>query len=173
MFEKKKIIMLSSDDNSQLGKEIILEKVLFKKNSLSYDKCRPWLPSTEKRQHLYVLSSEIAKEGDWMIDQEVPDDKGNLVTCLYQKRIGFEFANSSTELKVIATTNKILRLPNISDNFITLFIANYNLSKLVTNVLIQYLLNFRVSSNSIVHNLRISSKNNIYINSKSLTYIKY
>lgn len=95
-------------------------------------------------QHLYILSDEEIKEGDWCVNK-------NLDT-VYQIGNG----DSSNWLKVIATTDKALglnkydqqiverwgnsknQLPQPSEGFLDVYVDFYNRGKPITEVMVEY-----------------------------------
>ena len=92
-----------------------------------------------KPQHLYILSDDEIKEGDWVIHIGNPY---------------FQFKESMRNLlcddckKIIATTNVELSygdnvgfwksLPQPSEQFIEQYIESYNKSEVITDVLVEY-----------------------------------
>ena len=128
----------------------------FLNNSSAPNSCAITIPNVElfKHQHLYIISDDEIKEGDWCYDKR-PDENGDLVDIVYQvKNIEFEL-RTSTEKKIIATTDSSLEifdkelsnrhsvkvnilLPQPSQQFIEKFIEEYNRGNVITDVLIEY-----------------------------------
>ena len=80
-----------------------------------------------KAQHLYVTSVETPKDGDWCVDTHY-----NTII-----RFGIDNKGLSCE-KIIATTDKSLRLPLIFILFIKQFIEEYNKGNIITKVMVEY-----------------------------------
>lgn len=60
---------------------------------------------------LYEVDNEgLPEHGDWAHDK-MHDEEGELVDIIYEVRRGFEFMMSSTEKKILTTTNEALDLP--------------------------------------------------------------
>lgn len=85
-----------------------------------------------KNQHLYILSNEKIKEGDWAIvyinenHRKVP------------KKITMELSEGISTgdmfYNIVATTDKSLGLPLIHDSFLPVFIKGYNERKQIKEV---------------------------------------
>ena len=80
-----------------------------------------------KNGHLYVLSDDEIKEGDWCYDL-----KNN---CILQAKSSYEGMRIK---KIIATTDTTLGLPQPSRQFIEKYIEEYNRGNIITDVLIEY-----------------------------------
>lgn len=105
-----------------------------------------------KGYHLYIISDDEIKHGDWCYDI-IPNPKtGILENIIYEKRKGRQFLDTSSEKKIIATTNPNLlvdrwnrslklirkRLPQPSEEFILKFIESYNKCQKITDILVEY-----------------------------------
>ena len=98
--------------------------------------------SQEEPQHLYFVSNDEIKEGDWVIADYIESPDGNRipntlcrVSSCYTESMGFlGKRNVGTNLeqqdfienakKVIATTDKLLGLPQIPQSFIESYVKN-------------------------------------------------
>ena len=100
-----------------------------------------------KNGHLYVLSDDEIKEGDWFYN-------------IYSKIVGraaINFGKDELAKKIIATTNPLLKieidgnrgdllpdvsfdinLPQPSQQFIQKFVEEYNKGNIITDVLVEY-----------------------------------
>lgn len=86
-------------------------------------------------QHLYMLSDEKIKEGDY-IYTEIPlpgKPESSVSRCTNIKTF-----NPEGWKKIIATTDESLGLPKPSDSFINKHIEEYNKGNQITNVLVEY-----------------------------------
>jgi hypothetical protein len=80
-----------------------------------------------KFQNISITNDEQAKEGDWCIDS-VYNEEGEIIKTIYKKRIGIEYKdNSSTEKKIILTTDVDLikdGVQAIDEEFLEWFVKN-------------------------------------------------
>ena len=96
----------------------------------SYNNSKSILPIDNSMlpQHLYFLSNEEIKEGNYVIDSigELfgPYEKGDII--------------GKEAKKIIATTDSSLQLPKSSKEFIQAYIKAYNEGKPITKVLVEY-----------------------------------
>lgn len=78
-------------------------------------------------QHLYIISDEEIKEGDWCVNP-------NTTIVQYRQR----FRDKEILKQIIATTDEGLGLPTISIEFIEQYIKDYNNGNQITEVLVEY-----------------------------------
>ena len=90
-----------------------------------------------KTQHLYVLSNDEIKEGDWCIDY-VEVEEGKYKQKIYKKIKGFQYKDSFTERKIIASTDKTLGLPELPVEFIESYYIHFNNWNKIDNVVVEY-----------------------------------
>jgi len=102
-------------------------------------------------QHLYIISDDEIKENDWCYDQR-PNEEGELTDIIYQVKDIKTEMRSSSEKKIIATTDTSLKifggkgdicdlfypLPQPSQQFIEKYIESYNKGEVITDVLVEY-----------------------------------
>ena len=110
-----------------------------------------------KPQHLYILSDDEIKEGDWYLDnipeyytiQQAKNDwcltkdhKKIIATTdtslMYEKNLGYLTINPNTldEYRVLQT--ETIKLPQPSQQFIGKYIESYNKGEVITDVLVEY-----------------------------------
>lgn len=138
-FKKTKVVMLPTNEKANEDKLIYREgRLMFQtKKEAKHD--RKW--SSSKHYHLYFLSDEPIKEGDWYYE---PFDNG-----LHNS--SFNFEKSCSAKKIIATTNKSLKiitgivgsgtgftLFQPSQLFIEKFVEEYNKGSVITEVMVEY-----------------------------------
>lgn len=151
MYKQHNLVLLPTDkqsnfpffiDTSKENKISLNEGI--NKNKWNYDVVKP--------QHLYVLSDEPIKEGDWVYRPN------------YHEKIGKYLINDNldnglfgNDKKIIATTDKLLGfkcgnniplndhvcthkiyLPQPSQSFIQKYIEGYNKGNIITEVLVEY-----------------------------------
>ena len=138
---------------SKIEIERYTEGWFFLKNSSSYNSCAITIPNVEtfKHQHLYIISDDKIKEGDYRVDVET----GKIWKVTNENT--FKHPSGYTMPKIIATTNTSLKieidgnrgdllpdisfdinLPQPSEQFIEKYIEEYNRGNVITDVLIEY-----------------------------------
>lgn len=155
-FKKTKVVMLSTNEKANEDKLIYREgRLMFQtKKEAKHD--RKW--SSSKHYHLYFLSNEEIKEGDWVL---TPNNE--------IKKFGQVGTYLSKDKKIIATTDKSLtinsiygvdrfdasifsgsgksemiklpqmfNLPQPSQLFIEKFVEEYNKGSVITEVMVEY-----------------------------------
>lgn len=141
MWNKRKVVMLPTNEKANL--------YLQKDKPLLYIKNPEMLNeiNIKQYQHLYILSDEEIKEGDWFIT----NDSKSIFQC-------GKFEPMKGDKKIIATTDKSLRigelkeggriehLPQPSQSFIEYFIEEYNKANIITDVMVEYFTNIPVIS---------------------------
>jgi hypothetical protein len=86
-------------------------------------------------QHLYIVSDEEIKEGDWYLNiprNEVQQYENNHIEIQNLKQ------SADKVKKLIATTDTSLNLPTIPQSFITHFINEYNKGNVIDKVMVEY-----------------------------------
>ena len=133
---------------SKIEIERYTEGWFFLKNSSSYNSCAITIPNVEnfKHQHLYIISDDEIKEGDWCINT------GGEIKDSFPFKVTKEVMSNKFIKKIIATTDSSLcylikrtergsieqRLPQPSQQFIEKYIEEYNKGNIITNVLVEY-----------------------------------
>ena len=103
---------------------------------------------TEYAQHLYILSDEEIKQGDWILDIKNPIKPRQVKTKHLLEDL------FDTEKKIIATTDSSLTreifglgetamcpLPKPPQSFIDKFVEQYNKENVIENVMVEYVIN--------------------------------
>ena len=157
-FKKRQVVMLPTNEKAKTGEYLVLNK----ENKLCiWNTHKMGVQNTLPIQHLYILSDEEIKVGDWFYADEYSKPEqakhfdGKLVN-------GFvvEFCK-----KIIATTDKSLNvksfinygkesgkevdvlLPQPSQSFIEKYVEEYNKGNIITEVMVEY--DYRVKSGTI------------------------
>lgn len=171
MLKKCKIVMLPTNEKvintkeyqlllsaslfwtSKIEIERYTEGWFFLNNSSAPNSCTITIPNVElfKHQHLYIISDDEIKEGDWFIN-----DLNQIKKCTSRDTEGYiDFEGGfntkpSSCKKIIATTDSslwrpshkyasdVILLPQPSQQFIEKFIEEYNRGNVITDVLIEY-----------------------------------
>lgn len=138
MWKKCKIIMLPTEENAPIFKIGNWNKLYDSTEILSTNPAD--FAQDESYQHLYILSDEEIKEGDWYVDdtnqirQNFTSDKE-----YWNKKLNYK--------KITATTDSSLTfddafnswiLPQLSQSFISLYIELYNKGNAPVDVEVEY-----------------------------------
>lgn len=134
----------------------------------------------ENTYNMYICIPELninidnVKNKDIYID-DVIDDEGNLNKIIYKKIIGLQYKSSSTEEKIIASTDSLFEF-NIPNSFIKHYITEYNKGNILKNIELELLLFWNnkkhnkqpfpdeyATEKDRVYDLRINDENEIYI----------
>lgn len=164
-YQECEVVMLPTEKASKL--------VLAYNNKLSIN----WTHDLAKfddatYQHLYILSNEEIKEGDWCIC--------DLVAQPIVKITNLEYAKQYNCKKIIATTDSsltienedemegrmICKLPQPSQSFIEKYIKSYNEGNIISKVLVEYDKLTSMNQRNIIgsaFNLKIDKSNQITI----------
>jgi hypothetical protein len=120
MFKRSKVVMLPTNEKAT---EIGMYKDT---KRLVYNQRGKDIPRGEM-QHLYILSDDEIKTGDWYIT--LTND-----ICKCGNKTNF----TPKGKKLIATTDESLSLPKPSQAFIEKYVKKYNEGKPITDVLVEY-----------------------------------
>lgn len=146
MKKPAKIVLLATQNKSNI--------CLLKSNKLNYG-AEFISSSNTTAQHLYILSDDEIKEGDWVLYGE---DSIMQVKSSYDNDVtgddiwlGDSLNGLATQKnfckKVITTTDKLLKsdwvyknniIPQIPQSFIEYFITEYNKGNIITDVMVEY-----------------------------------
>ena len=98
-----------------------------------------WSNKDLTKRHLYLISDEEIKEGDWYIIYDAYNNIDSIKKADYNKTNEFSLKPYSDYCKrITSSTNKSLGLPSPSDSFIKKFIERYNEGYPITDVMIEY-----------------------------------
>ena len=183
-FKKAKVVMLPTNEKvintkeyqlllsdslfwtSKIEIERYTEGWFFLNNSSKPNSCAITVPNVEnlKHQHLYIISDDEIKEGDWCINT------GGNIKDSFPFRVTKEVMNNKFIKKIIATTDTSLlidtyinqgdtvkgdliikrgsdyttglkgriNLPQPSKQFIQKFVEEYNKGNVITDILVEY-----------------------------------
>lgn len=135
-------IILNIHDKSELG--IVTKHNIFTKESFRFGKYgitfrNNYSHNGFENQHLYIISDDEIKEGDWKYDFKlnIIIKHGSYIDGC--KKI---IATTDTSLKIFAGKGDICdlyyNLPQPSQQFIEKYIESYNKGNIITDVLIEY-----------------------------------
>lgn len=137
-FKKTKVVMLPTNEKASLK---LGQNRLLVNNTFGYD-------SHFTNQHLYILSDEEIKEGDWFVgfaDGSIKPfvmqaDESTIEINNWQlNKKGY-----SSNKKIIATTDEsfyggeLCLFPKPSQSFIEKFVEEYNKENVITEVMVEY-----------------------------------
>lgn len=85
-------------------------------------------------QHLYILSDDEIKEGDWVIANGTPYQVLDILDNSYKTKLCWV----SNVNKIISSTDKSLNLPYPSESFVNKYIEKYNKNEKIDVVMVEY-----------------------------------
>lgn len=131
--KKHKVVMLPTNEKATIiGKYKDVDKLVF---NTPKD-----IPRGEQK-HLYIISDEEIKEGDWGIGHAKGINgigTGYYVFKHDNSNIAKVNALAEGSKKIIATTDKSLGLASPSTSFIEKFVEEYNKDNVITDVMVEY-----------------------------------
>lgn len=185
--KKAQVILLPTQDNNSLLAKYILDasfEGIIKEGELCTQSNKGW-SNVFRPQHLYIISDDEIKEGDWFINMD------RVFKC---KSIEFhgivsihgDTYNKELSKKIISTTdtslaNKCIRkngtitdnysnvLHQPSQQFIEEYIKFYNKGDVITEVLVKYEAQMLNISNHIYHGNKLLENIKLKVNSKNNT----
>jgi len=137
MWVKKQLIMLSTNEKAKMW----LNKF---SNQLHIDTVEKENHENAINQHLYFLSSDEIKEGDWYENNGVifradyKFDDGNNPNQNKKNRKIIAATDSSLRIGKLEVGGKIEHLPQIPQSFLKIFVEEYNKSNVITEVMVEY-----------------------------------
>ena len=139
-FKKTKVVMLSTNEKAKFN-DLVIHPIGGLLVQFKFQNC------TEVAQHLYFLSDEEIKEGDWGISKlnEIVQFKKNYESTLYKKIIATTDKSLSKTIKSSyvqfgdnVEETRIEFLPQPSQSFIEKFVDEYNKGNVITEVMVEY-----------------------------------
>jgi hypothetical protein len=116
------VVMLTTNKESDIWES--------KHGRLHYQEANFNDPDECKNQHLYIISNEEIKEGDWCINT-------NKDTILQINNITSSTQGLEYWKKIIATTDPSLNLPQLPESFIQAYIKAYNEGNPITEIALE------------------------------------
>jgi len=152
MYKEVKIVMLPSEETGiKIGDITKPNKDYFESNPLLGNDLGLAIREFKANksyttQHLYITSDDEIKEGDWILLKSI--GKGQIGKYSFDKEyqthdlttlsnVHYPYKTKEYFVKVIASTDKSLNLPSLSDEFLKEFIETYN-KKLSVVAKVQY-----------------------------------
>jgi hypothetical protein len=139
MWKKCKVVMLPTNGKAILGLGLSKQGKL-----IQYD-----LPvdiendQYFQKQHLYILSDNEIKEGDWYYDEEnniIDQLHKNELPMSYDEKVITSTDSSLLQLKSYKSGANInMSLPSIPQSFIDLFVSEYNKGNKIEEVMVKYI----------------------------------
>lgn len=142
MLPTEKLCCIIQGERSKLASNMVAQFSAEKVNNSNYT-----------GYHLYILSDDEIKEGDWFVCATHRDIEGNITYKQIEKctkriiKEEIEVDILETEdwayspkrsKKIIATTDKNLNLPQPSQSFIKKYISEYNKGNIIEEVMVTY-----------------------------------
>ena len=180
--KKCQIIMLSTDKKA-IGSEFTIGKRVKANTEKPINELVYGFALSDiifQRQHLYILSDEKIKVGDWVLVQcsEIEVTHIRKVTGYDKEQFLFDNNNQIYMdycTKIIATTDNSLGLPKLSKEFIETYILSYNMGSMntITEIMVEYEEIISYSSKKVDHyKLKIDENNCISITAVKTNYSK-
>ena len=179
MKKSAQVVMLPTNEKAVIG--FLTQKGKERGHLVHFDRPMPNILDSEN-QHLYFLSDEEIKEGDWYINtwgdglpmlcqvnsKEEADDCNRLKHCC--KKI---IATTDKSLVITKDLGEISRediLPQPSQSFIEKFVEEYNKGNIIKEVMVEYEISntvyangktvFPLTESMVVYNPKINPKDN-------------
>ena len=108
-------------------------------------------------QHLYIVSNDEIKIGDWFLDMYNLQESG-IQKCTANHINSFQRKGISCN-KIIATTDKLLLIPTIPKIYLERYIKLYNLGVKESNVSVEYIEEWVTNKKSKHYNIQDSIQN--------------
>mgnify|MGYP003424287667 FL=1 len=130
--KKIEVVMLPTEKATPIIHIGIMKRILFESNTSKY---KGVLDKDESYQHLYFVSNEPIKEGDWFIaiDSSIQKAKAN-----YEKLDNDKKVIATTDDLRVTTFEHFGALPSPSPQFIDKFIGEYNKGNVIKEVMVEY-----------------------------------
>ena len=145
MYKKCKVVMLPTDNKSKILKQLDANNHLIPAPDYNWTLTKNW-----KYQHLYILSSDEIKEGEWCYQTVIKQ----IIHCPFDTKSQDKFIGDFRYNKVIATTDSSLiiynrpqvrgavahhsLLPSIPQSFIDKYVSEYNNGRSLEEVMVEY-----------------------------------
>lgn len=127
-YQQCKVVMLATENPTQISRDILTGNLIYSKIQ---ERCL-------SGYHLYILSDEEIKEGDWCFyEKENRCFQATFtdVNNIYAKNPAYRVEGIK---KIISTTDTSLGLPQPSQSFIKKYVEGYNSDNVIEDVLVQY-----------------------------------
>ena len=154
MYRKHPLVMLPTNQKANKGYNLFLisNNNLRFQNILEDAEQKEWSSSFKhwRLQHLYILSDEQIKEGDWVFDPIGSRIAQIKQVCLKGENFGAKKIIATTDKSLMYDTGKISSsitcgdipvyksLPQIPQSFIEHFVSEYNKERVITEVMVEY-----------------------------------
>lgn len=134
-----KVVMLPTNEKAVFKGQLILNKdnntfYVSNRDIFKEDWIKLCTPHLVKPHHIYIVSDEEIKECDWCFnsyDNRIWKYKSSPCPLPF-------WGNKYTLIKIIASTDKSLGLPQLSQEFLEAYVKAYNEGKPLTEVIVEY-----------------------------------
>lgn len=148
MKKSAQVVMLPTNEKAVIG--FLTQKGKERGHLVHFDRPMPNILDSEN-QHLYILSDEEIKEGDYHVAIRIVKTNGDKAIAFTDQEQLDAIAEIGGAKKIIATTDKSLKqeifglgetamcsLPQPSTSFIEKFVDEYNKGNVITEVMVEY-----------------------------------
>ncbi len=142
------VVMLPTNEKAEIG--FLTQKGKERGHLVHFDRPMPIILDSEN-QHLYFLSDEEIKEGDYHVAIRIVKTNGDKAIAFTDQEQLDAIAEIGGAKKIIATTDKLNIHPNLADSyrsgnclpqipqsFIEHFVFEYNKGNVITEVMVEY-----------------------------------
>lgn len=183
-FKKTKVVMLPTNEKAEIGTNVIVKH----NTTLAYGKkVQEPYNMVETEQHLYFLSDEEIKEGDWFLMNgciirqcKSTNKEPYTIHTVVDTTRGIHHVSVCE--KIIATTDKSLivakdteivsieyNLPQPSQSFVEKYVEEYNKGNVITEVLVEYGYSYRKNNDGENIGFKVHEPLMLKMNSKDNT----
>ena len=148
MKKSAQVVMLPTNEKAEIG--FLTQKGKERGHLVHFDRPMPNILDSEN-QHLYILSDEEIKEGDYHVAIRIVKTNGDKAIAFTDQEQLDAIAEIGGAKKIIATTDKLNIHPNLADSyrsgnclpqipqsFIEHFVEEYNKGNVITEVMVEY-----------------------------------
>ena len=145
MKKSAQVVMLPTNEKAEIG--FLTQKGKERGHLVHFDRPMPNILDSEN-QHLYILSDEEIKEGDYHVAIRIVKTNGDKAIAFTDQEQLDAIAEIGGAKKIIATTDKSIilperfpsftYLPQPSQSFIDKFVEEYNKGNVITEVMVEY-----------------------------------
>lgn len=147
MLKKRQVVMLPTNEKAK-------DSLIYKnqEGTIGLSQTRKYYLDSQKVQHLYFLSDEEIKEGDWLLSDgyEKMDPKYLGLARAAKDQLA-AIKEGYTAKKIIATTDSLIIetypsglvtlthcLPHPSQSFLEVFVREYNKGNMIKELMVEY-----------------------------------
>jgi len=138
MYKKCKVVILPTDKKARL----MIDKHRELQSTPHYCRTKIFHAQMKTPQHLYILSDDEIKEGDWYI--VLPEDSVRQCSMKFDTHRDFKKIIASTDFSLTSkgvypyNPNVDYNIPSIPKSFIDKYVSEYNKGNKIEEVMVEY-----------------------------------